>query len=140
MTLIRTDRMWDLSQPIFRDAPAWAEYNPPGLTRNYRRQAEGFNAETLTLTWEIDVNIVAIPVLDPSKAGKSNSWPLPSRDMSSGVPRGCETQPSPSSIVFQANSDTSPHAPEQEPDLETQRDHASDPDEQMTTTFRSFAD
>ncbi|HEY1688990.1 MAG TPA: cyclase family protein [Solirubrobacteraceae bacterium] len=49
MTLIHTKRLWDLSQPVYHDAPAWAEYDPPNLTRNYRRQAEGFNAETLTL-------------------------------------------------------------------------------------------
>ncbi len=47
--LIRTDRIWDLSQPIFHDGPAWAEYDPPNLTHNYRREAEGFNAETVTL-------------------------------------------------------------------------------------------
>jgi arylformamidase len=47
--LLRTDRLWDLSQPVCHDGPAWAEYDPPNLTHNYRRQAEGFNAETLTL-------------------------------------------------------------------------------------------
>jgi kynurenine formamidase len=46
---IRTDRMWDLSQPVAHDGPAWAEYDPPVITRNYRLAAEGFNAETLHL-------------------------------------------------------------------------------------------
>lgn len=49
MTRIRTERIWDLSQPVAHDGPAWAEYDPPVLTRNYRRAAEGFNAETLRL-------------------------------------------------------------------------------------------
>ncbi len=49
MARIRTDRLWDLSQPVAHDGPAWTEYNPPVITRNYRRAAEGFNAETLTL-------------------------------------------------------------------------------------------
>lgn len=47
--LIRTDRIWDLSQPTFHDGPAWADYDPPNHTHNYRCEAEGFNAETLTL-------------------------------------------------------------------------------------------
>jgi arylformamidase len=49
MTVLRSDRLWDLSQPVYHGAPAWAEYEPPNLAHNYRRQAEGFNAETLTL-------------------------------------------------------------------------------------------
>lgn len=49
MTNIRTDRLWDLSQPVYHDGPAWAEYDPPVIQHNCRRQAEGFNAETLTL-------------------------------------------------------------------------------------------
>jgi kynurenine formamidase len=49
MTRIRTDKLWDLSQPIRHDGPAWAEYDPPTVTHNYRREAEGFNAETLRL-------------------------------------------------------------------------------------------
>jgi kynurenine formamidase len=49
MPRINTDRMWDLSQPVARDGPAWAEYDPPVVSRNYRFAAEGFNAETLTL-------------------------------------------------------------------------------------------
>ena len=46
---IRTDRMWDLSQPIAHDGPAWVEFDPPVITHNYRRAAEGFNAETVHL-------------------------------------------------------------------------------------------
>jgi kynurenine formamidase len=46
---IRTERMWDLSQPIYHDGPAWPEYDPPNLTRNHRRQVEGANVETLRL-------------------------------------------------------------------------------------------
>lgn len=49
MTAIRSERIWDLSQPIAHDGPAWAEYDPPTITRNYRREAEGFNAETVRL-------------------------------------------------------------------------------------------
>ncbi len=50
--LLRSDRLCDLSQPIFPDGPAWAEYAPPNVTHSYRRQAEGFNADTLTLSEE----------------------------------------------------------------------------------------
>lgn len=50
MTLIRTDRMWDLSQPIFHDGPAWAEYDPPVIQHNYRRQAEGSTPRRSRLT------------------------------------------------------------------------------------------
>lgn len=49
MTRIRSDRLWDLSQPVTHDGPAWAEYDPPVVQHNYRRAAEGFNAETLRL-------------------------------------------------------------------------------------------
>ncbi len=41
--------MWDLSQPVAHGGPAWPEYEPPVIAHNYRRAAEGFNAETLTL-------------------------------------------------------------------------------------------
>lgn len=49
MTRISTHRVWDLSQPVAHDGPAWAEYDPPIIQHNYRRAAEGFNAETVTL-------------------------------------------------------------------------------------------
>lgn len=49
MPRIRTEQMWDLSQPVAHGGPAWAAYDPPLVTRNYRRAAEGFNAETVTL-------------------------------------------------------------------------------------------
>jgi kynurenine formamidase len=49
MTSVRTDRLWDLSQPVAHGGPAWAEYDPPVIQHNYRRAAEGFNAETVTL-------------------------------------------------------------------------------------------
>lgn len=49
MTPIRTEKVWDLSQPISHDGPAWPEYDPPTITHDYRRAAEGFNAETLRL-------------------------------------------------------------------------------------------
>jgi kynurenine formamidase len=49
VSTVRTDRLWDLSQPVAHDGPAWPEYDPPVVTRNYRRAAEGFNAETLRL-------------------------------------------------------------------------------------------
>lgn len=49
MTEIRTDRIWDLSQPVAHGGPAWPEYEPPSVIRDYRRQVEGFNAETLRL-------------------------------------------------------------------------------------------
>lgn len=49
MLRINAGRMWDLSQPIAHGGPAWAEYEPPVIIRNYRRAAEGFNAETVTL-------------------------------------------------------------------------------------------
>jgi kynurenine formamidase len=43
------DRMWDLSQPVFHDGPGWAEYDPPVIRHNYRREVEGFNAETIEM-------------------------------------------------------------------------------------------
>jgi arylformamidase len=49
VTRIHTEKVWDLSQPIRHDGPAWAAYDPPTITHNYRRAAEGFNAETLRL-------------------------------------------------------------------------------------------
>lgn len=39
----------DLSQPVTHGGPAWAEYEPPHVTRNYRLGAEGFNAETVRM-------------------------------------------------------------------------------------------
>jgi hypothetical protein len=41
------------------------------------------------------------------------------------------------SIVLQANSDTAPDTSQHDDDSE--EDHGSDPDEQMTATFRAFA-
>jgi kynurenine formamidase len=38
--LLRIHRLWDLSQPIYHDGPAWAEYDPPVIQHNYRRAAE----------------------------------------------------------------------------------------------------
>jgi kynurenine formamidase len=49
LTRVKTDRIWDLSQPVSHDGPAWIEYDPPLVSHNYRRAAEGFNAETLRL-------------------------------------------------------------------------------------------
>jgi arylformamidase len=49
VTQIQTEKVWDLSQPIRHDGPAWAEYDPPTITHNYRLAAEGFNAETVRL-------------------------------------------------------------------------------------------
>jgi len=46
---VRSERLWDLSQPVAHDGPAWAQYEPPVVQHNYRRAAEGFNAETLRL-------------------------------------------------------------------------------------------
>lgn len=43
------------------------------------------------------------------------------------------------SIVLQANADVEPDSSEQDSDAETREDRASDPDGQMTATFRSFA-
>lgn len=59
------------------------------------------------------------------------------------VPRGSESELRHflESIVLQANADTEPDSPEQTANAtDTQDDHANDPaDEQMTATFRSFA-
>jgi kynurenine formamidase len=41
--------MWDLSQPISHGGPAWPEYDPPVIEHNYRREIEGFNAETVRM-------------------------------------------------------------------------------------------
>jgi kynurenine formamidase len=46
---IRTDKLWDLSQPVSHDGPAWPTYEPPSVRHNYRGGAEGFNAETVTM-------------------------------------------------------------------------------------------
>jgi kynurenine formamidase len=46
---IRNDRIWDLSQPVSHDGPGWAEYDPPIIRHNYRREVEGFNAETIEM-------------------------------------------------------------------------------------------
>jgi kynurenine formamidase len=46
---IRPDKMWDLSQPVRHDGPGWAEYDPPIIRHNYRREVEGFNAETIEM-------------------------------------------------------------------------------------------
>jgi len=49
--VIRIDpsRPIDLSQPIRHDGPAWADYDPPTITHDYRLAAEGFNAETVRM-------------------------------------------------------------------------------------------
>lgn len=49
--MIRIDpaRAIDLSQPIRHAGPAWADYDPPTITREYRLAAEGFNAETVRM-------------------------------------------------------------------------------------------
>jgi kynurenine formamidase len=49
--VIRIDpaRAIDLSQPIRHDGPAWADYDPPTITHEYRLAAEGFNAETVRM-------------------------------------------------------------------------------------------
>jgi arylformamidase len=39
----------DLSQPIGHDGPAWADYDPPTITHDYRLAADGFNAETVRM-------------------------------------------------------------------------------------------
>lgn len=46
---IRHDRMWDLSQPVSHDGPGWPEFDPPIIRHNYRREVEGFNAETIEM-------------------------------------------------------------------------------------------
>jgi kynurenine formamidase len=46
---IRSDKIWDLSQPVSHDGPGWAEYDPPVIRHNYRREVEGFNAETIEM-------------------------------------------------------------------------------------------
>jgi kynurenine formamidase len=46
---IRHDKLWDLSQPVSHDGPGWAEYDPPIIRHNYRREVEGFNAETIEM-------------------------------------------------------------------------------------------
>lgn len=47
---IRTDKLWDLSQPVAHDGPAWPEFEPPSIRHNYRFGAEGFNAETVAMS------------------------------------------------------------------------------------------
>jgi arylformamidase len=57
VTSIRTDRLWDLSQPIRHDGPAWPEYDPPTITHNYRLGAEGVNAETVHLNTHMGTHV-----------------------------------------------------------------------------------
>lgn len=72
---IRTDRLWDLSQPLAHDGPAWAEYDPPVVSRNYRREAEGFNAETLTLNTHTGTH-VDVPYHFDSAGATVDQMPL----------------------------------------------------------------
>lgn len=44
-----TEHPVDLSQPVAHGGPAWPQYEPPTIVRNYRREVEGFNAETVAL-------------------------------------------------------------------------------------------
>jgi kynurenine formamidase len=46
---VRAGRLWDLSQPISHGGPAWFQFDPPVIERNYRREIEGFNAETVRM-------------------------------------------------------------------------------------------
>jgi kynurenine formamidase len=46
---IRSDKTWDLSQPVSHDGPGWPEFDPPVIRHRYRREVEGFNAETIEM-------------------------------------------------------------------------------------------
>lgn len=72
---VRTDRIWDLSQPIAHDGPAWAEYDPPVITHNYRRAAEGFNAETVHLNTHTGTH-VDVPFHFDDEAASIEQMPL----------------------------------------------------------------
>lgn len=72
---VRTDRMWDLSQPIAHDGPAWAEYDPPVITHNYRRSAEGFNAETVHMNTHTGTH-VDVPYHFDDSAASIERMPL----------------------------------------------------------------
>lgn len=43
-------KVYDLSQPIFHNAPQWPEYQPTVVTLPYSLAAHGFNAERVELT------------------------------------------------------------------------------------------
>lgn len=75
MTHIHTDKLWDLSQPIDHDGPTWAEYEPPVISHNYRREAEGFNAETLHLNTHTGTH-VDVPFHFDSAAATVDQMPL----------------------------------------------------------------
>jgi kynurenine formamidase len=47
---IRSDRMWDLSQPVAHDGPCWPEQTPPIIRHAERRAVSGFNVETIEMT------------------------------------------------------------------------------------------
>lgn len=47
---IRSDRMWDLSQPVSHDGPCWPEQTPPSIRHNERAAVGGFNVETIEMT------------------------------------------------------------------------------------------
>jgi arylformamidase len=59
VTRVRTDRLWDMSQPVCHDGPAWVEHEPPTIRRNYRREAEGVNVETVRLTTHTGTHVDA---------------------------------------------------------------------------------
>ncbi|HWP32119.1 MAG TPA: cyclase family protein [Solirubrobacterales bacterium] len=54
---IKTDKLWDLSQPLAHDGPAWAEFDPPSITRNYRCAAEGYNLESVQLKTHMGTHV-----------------------------------------------------------------------------------
>jgi kynurenine formamidase len=49
MVRVDTQQLIDLSQPVAHGGPAWVQYDPPVVTRDYRLAAEGFNAETVRM-------------------------------------------------------------------------------------------
>lgn len=56
---VRTDRLWDLSQPVVHDGPATVEYDPPVVTRTFRRAVDGYNAELVHLTTHMGTHVDA---------------------------------------------------------------------------------
>ncbi len=51
--------IYDLSQPLFHDAPQWATYRSTSITLEYKRAFDGFNAERVSLTTHSGTHIDA---------------------------------------------------------------------------------
>jgi hypothetical protein len=87
--------LWDLSQSIYHDGPAWAEYKPPNLTHNYRRWPSFSHPRSPSCFTAVvgrghepsrgSYRHRAIQVSQRRQSGRSSSCPPSSRARSSGL-------------------------------------------------------